>query len=296
MKKKIESLKVLGILLISIPGAILIGLIIYGIVDTFTSGNFYAIVLLGVPLMYIGVTIGIPLFFLTITGGILLINHSVYYKKKESKYFEYMNAGGKKNRIRIIGLTKEGEKQDNIIIPERIAEKSVSFFGKEGIDLAEFDWKESVCKKLYMRTYISGKGFNTARTLEKIFVIDGKLPADISISKDVKLYVSSVHKGRTKLEQTVLPANISYNYNYEDSENYGVYFIDDCDYGSKIEYIPANPTREGYIFDGWYKEPECINKWNFESDTLPEEIKEKSNKGYKEIIYQETKLYAKWNH
>jgi hypothetical protein len=162
-------------------------------------------------------------------------------------------------------------------------------------NINKFDWKESVCKKLYMRTYIGGKGFNTARTLEKIFVIDGKLPADISISKDVKLYVSSVHKGRTKLEQTVLPANISYNYNYEDSENYGVYFIDDCDYGNKIEYIPANPTREGYIFDGWYKEPECINKWNYESDTLPEEIKEVNENNEEEVKFQETKLYAKWN-
>lgn len=101
--------------------------------------------------------------------------------------------------------------------------------------------------------------------------------------------------GRTKLEQIVLPANISYNYNYEDSENYGVYFIDDCDYGSKIEYIPANPTREGYLFDGWYKEPECINKWNFESDTLPEEIKEVNENNEEEVKFQETKLYAKWN-
>lgn len=27
---------------------------------------------------------------------------------------------------------------------------------------------------------------------------------------------------------------------------------------------PPNPTKEGYIFDGWYKEPECVNEWNFE--------------------------------
>ena len=194
MKKKIESLKVLGILLISIPGAILIGLIIYGIVDTFTSGNFYAIVLLGVPLMYIGVTIGIPLFFLTITGGILdraLHQYDCYVAKLESP------------------------------------------------------------------------------TMEEL------------------LYNNAC---------TVKYANISYNYNYEDSENYGVYFIDDCDYGSKIEYIPANPTREGYIFDGWYKEPECINKWNYESDTLPEEIKEVNENNEEEVKFQETKLYAKWNH
>jgi uncharacterized repeat protein (TIGR02543 family) len=26
---------------------------------------------------------------------------------------------------------------------------------------------------------------------------------------------------------------------------------------------PVNPTRTGYDFNGWYKEPECLNAWNF---------------------------------
>ena len=98
-----------------------------------------------------------------------------------------------------------------------------------------------------------------------------------------------------------LPANISYYYNYENAENDGYYWIDDCDYGSKIEFIPKDPTRHNYTFGGWYKEPQCTNKWDFETDTLPEEKKE-----LKEVhvdgefvnrlvtVYQETILYAKW--
>ena len=101
-----------------------------------------------------------------------------------------------------------------------------------------------------------------------------------------------------------MPANITYYFNFETDINYGVYWVDDVDYGEKIEYIPANPVREGYEFGGWYKETECINKWDFTTDALPEEqfeeIEEESTdlETEKEIekktIYQETKLYAKW--
>ncbi len=48
--------------------------------------------------------------------------------------------------------------------------------------------------------------------------------------------------------------------------------------------------RDGYAFDGWYKEPECMNRWDFDADTLPE-VKYTDDE---EEIYQETKLYAKW--
>lgn len=41
---------------------------------------------------------------------------------------------------------------------------------------------------------------------------------------------------------------------------------------------PTDPTRPGYTFGGWYKEPENINKWNFETDKVTED----------------TSLYAKW--
>ena len=61
-------------------------------------------------------------------------------------------------------------------------------------------------------------------------------------------------------------------------------------YGEKIEFVPENPTREGYTFGGWYKEESCENKWDFNNDRLPE-IK-KGAQG--ETLYQETKLYAKW--
>ncbi len=47
--------------------------------------------------------------------------------------------------------------------------------------------------------------------------------------------------------------------------------------GGKITK-PSDPTDQDYTFAGWYKEAECINAWNFETDTVTEA----------------TTLYAKW--
>ncbi|GHT78029.1 hypothetical protein FACS189464_0750 [Bacteroidia bacterium] len=42
---------------------------------------------------------------------------------------------------------------------------------------------------------------------------------------------------------------------------------------------PTAPAKQGYTFDGWYKEPACINVWNFASNAVTDN----------------TTLYAKWN-
>ena len=85
-------------------------------------------------------------------------------------------------------------------------------------------------------------------------------------------------------------ANTSFQFNYEDSPNDDYFFINNFEYGKKINEPPYEPTREGYSFIGWYKEPNCINAWNFATDTLPSEQTDANGK----TLYQETKLYAKW--
>ena len=39
------------------------------------------------------------------------------------------------------------------------------------------------------------------------------------------------------------------------------------DYG-ELEGFPEPPTREGYTFTGWYKDPGCTLPWNLETDTV----------------------------
>lgn len=47
---------------------------------------------------------------------------------------------------------------------------------------------------------------------------------------------------------------------------------------SGLIICPKTPIKTGYTFDGWYKEFNCINAWNFETD----------------IVNTNTFLYAKW--
>ena len=42
---------------------------------------------------------------------------------------------------------------------------------------------------------------------------------------------------------------------------------------------PTDPTADGYVFAGWFKEPECQNEWNFNTN----------------VVVGTTILYAKWN-
>ena len=57
---------------------------------------------------------------------------------------------------------------------------------------------------------------------------------------------------------------------------------------ARLTEPPYIPEREGYVFEGWYKEEECINAWDFETDFV--EIKAEKGKQ----IYEEIRLYAKW--
>ncbi|HJB92676.1 MAG TPA: InlB B-repeat-containing protein [Candidatus Borkfalkia stercoripullorum] len=92
-------------------------------------------------------------------------------------------------------------------------------------------------------------------------------------------------------DQFLQIANTSYMFNYEGEPNEGYFFINDFERGGLIEDTPYEPRREGYTFAGWYKEPECVNAWDFSKDTLPvAEYDEEGN-----LLFVETKLYAKWN-
>ena len=48
-------------------------------------------------------------------------------------------------------------------------------------------------------------------------------------------------------------------------------------YGELLD-VPETPTREGYLFTGWYKDHACFEQWNVEIET----------------IETDTTLYAGW--
>ena len=203
----------------------------------------------------------------------------------------------------ITGLTEEGQQQRFLVIPEVIDGVKVSTIGERPLlqmwsSIGSADIRSEKLEKVYFPTsvYVVSGSFRNSPNLTKIISMAGAFI--VTTSQSVKAYVSD-------REYTNVPpnslyyyafdrANVSFFYNYETEKNYGYYWIDDYDYGNKIEFIPPEPEREGYTFGGWYKEPECINKWDFETDVLPEERTEINEDGEKEVVYQETKLYAKW--
>ena len=115
----------------------------------------------------------------------------------------------------------------------------------------------------------------------------GQLPKNES---NPTLYLSSyINWESSWIPAKAQCANVSFQLNYEDEVLNGYYWIDDLD-NEIISVIPPDPEREEYTFEGWYKEPECLNHWDFAKDKVP--AKEYDEDGA--YLYRETKLYAKW--
>ena len=232
----------------------------------------------------------------------------------ENEYFIYW-ADYEDNEIRILGLTDKGREQEYLVIPETIDGMNVICIGcNSGGDVSSIkekygdekyaQFKSEKLRKLFIVSDVQLiKGWmvddliENKSTFNAIFYISNQ--KSWAYTPDVFFFRTSL-KGEINLqywEQQLsnpygcnFAANVSYYYNYETAPNDGYYWIDNYNYGEKIEYIPAMPVRDGCTFGGWYKESECINAWNFETDTLPEvQYNEEEIK-----IYQETKLYAKW--
>jgi|GEM_PF-1952623 len=69
---------------------------------------------------------------------------------------------------------------------------------------------------------------------------------------------------------------VTYKNNYNDTDA-TVYKTQEVSEGSKAT-VPAQPTRSGYTFGGWYMETVCTTAWNFKNNS----------------VMNDTILYAKW--
>lgn len=81
-------------------------------------------------------------------------------------------------------------------------------------------------------------------------------------------------------ETIMKKSNVGYYLNYNENS---YYYVDYYENGEVVKYIPPIPEREGYTFGGWFKESECVDQWDFETDTVQTD----ENK-------EEVGLYAKW--
>lgn len=78
------------------------------------------------------------------------------------------------------------------------------------------------------------------------------------INDDITVYAKWTEKGET--------CTINFDYNYEGCVDAGS--ISGTKGKVLNESLMPNPYRVGYDVEGWYKEKECINKWNSETDLI----------------------------
>ena len=207
-------------------------------------------------------------------------------KTYEDEYFTYSkNEYLNDELIYLTGLTEKGKEQEVLFIPSEYDGNKVILKANSLITaLVNFDSEK--LKKVYISEGMTGCGnLNVVNGYIEIIILSNNIE---SIPNRGQVFVTSEAFER-EISKFIMPANVSYNWNYEGAPNSGYYFIDDYD-NELIDYIPVDPVREGYKFVGWYKEKECTNEWDFENDTIPSKVYNTDN----EYEYYETILYAKW--
>ena len=185
---------------------------------------------------------------------------------------------------------------------EKVGSKSLTeqFYTSNGFDLTDFIDRADDLYSLIWPEETTGRFFIRQETYKKCVLEISEFIKDeynnknflFQVEKNIieaqRKYYSDrgIYYGKFQIQI----ANTSYLFNYDKAPNDGYFFINEFEYGGKIENTPYEPIREGYTFGGWYKESACTNEWNFDEDKLPEtEYDEEGN-----VEFVETKLYAKW--
>ena len=207
------------------------------------------------------------------------------------------------NTINLKNLSEEGKKKKYIVVPPELDGKKVEMLGYRNaiFSSGRSSWESENLEKLYINNenlfFLYGL-FDNCPKIKKFIIIKKQYDNRKDYLKlDITTYMTSLEyqeefggdqgvKYFPNGELRWRGADVSYYYNYEESPNNGYYWIDDVEDGELIEFIPEEPTREGYKFEGWYKEEDCINKWEFEKDRV---IKADNKEPY-----YENKLFAKW--
>ncbi|MGN0769025.1 MAG: InlB B-repeat-containing protein [Christensenellales bacterium] len=201
--------------------------------------------------------------------------YDIVYSGRDGNYYVY-----------IVGLTEEGAQLKNIVIPEEIDGMPVKYF--RGNSSAPNVKK--IIVSYNVRT-INSIGLNNRGNFFVYDYPDGLKVLHVNCQYNRctlmggSFYIASAalesfQKNMANPGAAYSIANMQYLFNYDDSQNDGVFFIDDLDAGEELEIIPTTPKRDGYTFIGWFSEPECQNKIELNGYVKTDE----------EIVY----LYAGW--
>lgn len=217
--------------------------------------------------------------------------------KTEYFVFTFFKGENGERLARVLGLTENGKEQEVLIVPETA----------DGYPVVQVSYGLGLLRSEKLVRLFMPKTLTIPRALDHCFALKTVIllndensfclssfrlsPRKVGAYMPLAGYNELMSKETTHSEHNYTclePANISFMYNYNGSPNGGYYWIDNLD-GESLLTVPENPARNGYIFVGWYKEPECINLWDFETD-----VSEKQEDGEGNSAFVETILYAKW--
>ncbi len=198
----------------------------------------------------------------------------------------------KKTVAEIISLSDAGIEKKILIIPKYLdgyeVYRTSDRYGRErGI------FGEGFTKKIYLTFKLDEFEVANFSLQNVLFIGEGLLNTENYSYGAFRAFLPyNIYISPENYQDGVYHANVTYIVDGE------IYWIDLCENGP-IEYIPSEPIKEGYTFEGWYKDEEYQTKWDFLNDTLApvEEIKHETGwlTYWTEVVYEEIKLYAKFD-
>jgi len=158
----------------------------------------------------------------------------------------------------IIAFTELGRQQEILIVPSVVDGWPVSTIGEWQVGFPT-QFRSENLRKLYIpHQVLIAQSFNdSVFQLQEVVVMNTDLR-----SRRLPLSIKIIHHFfRSELLQNIVYPNILYKYNFYNSSNQG-YFWFDLVTNAGLHLLPPHPTRYGYIFTGWYLEPEATTHWN----------------------------------
>ena len=191
----------------------------------------------------------------------------------------------------VFELTDLGKEQEILVIPEYVKGLPVRQVGwKKGVNQTGF--KSEKLKKVYVPytvTSLEGPALAFFQSVEIILLPSQSIKEYVfgggaqggKIYATEEFYSSHFENVNSIVwdgNGTFFFPNLIYYYNYADAPNLGYYWFDHIT-NDNVYVDPTEPTKEGYIFSGWYTELECITAWDGTKPTSDDE---------------EIRVYADW--
>lgn len=199
------------------------------------------------------------------------------------------------NTVYLMGFTKEGEKKDVIVVPTTIENRRVTKIGYEQPRIFGSPVYKGSFNGSYSKIYIHSQIESIIQEYEGHIIYSSNnnynvyMGGVIHTSIHSKMYFPFETLKENPTDKDLYNVGFSNLVYYLNDGTNNTFFSDDID-GTKVEVIPPTPYNPGYTFTGWYKEPECINLFDFDNEILPK--KQYDSEGF--VIRSETKLYAGW--